>query len=283
MSKCDLCGQDAGLLRKRHKECEALQEAGKSETIALFTRVATASSDPQTLLAQLADIRRRSFLSEAGQYPLLIAGWEQAVESVLEDGILTTEEERDLLVLANTLSLEKDDLDKTEAWDRVVKAAVLRDILDGKLPRRITLMNELPFNLQKGEAIVWVFNDVAYYEERTFARYEGGSHGVSVRVAKGLYYRVGSFRGHSVKTAQMVNLGTGILGVSDRHLYFAGPSKSFRVKYDKIVAFTPYSDGIGIQRDGQTAKPQVFVTGDGWFTYNLITNLAQASGELTEL
>ena len=27
-------------------------------------------------------------------------------------------------------------------------------------------------------------------------------------------------------------------------------------------------------RDTQTAKPQVFRTGDGWFAYNLATNLA---------
>jgi len=30
-----------------------------------------------------------------------------------------------------------------------------------------------------------------------------------------------------------------------------------------------------VQRDAQTAKAQSFQTGDGWFTYNLITNLAQ--------
>jgi len=280
MSKCDLCGQEAGLLRKRHKECEALLVAGKSETMALVAQVATASSDPQALLTQLTDIRRRSFLSEADQFPLLVKGWEKAVEYALEDGILSAEEERSLLAIANALSLENEDLSHTEAWDRVVKAGALRDILEGKLPQRITLVNSLPFNLQKGETIVWAFNNVAYYEQRTFTRYEGGSHGVSVRVAKGLYYRVGSFRGQPVKIAQMVALGTGVLGVTDRHLYFAGPSKTFRVKYDKIVSFTPYSDGIGITRDAQTAKPQVFVTGDGWFTYNLITNLAQASGDL---
>ena len=28
-------------------------------------------------------------------------------------------------------------------------------------------------------------------------------------------------------------------------------------------------------RDTQTAKPQVFRTGDGWLPYNLATNLAQ--------
>ena len=27
-------------------------------------------------------------------------------------------------------------------------------------------------------------------------------------------------------------------------------------------------------RDAQTAKPQSFRTGDGWFVYNLVTNMA---------
>ena len=46
-------------------------------------------------------------------------------------------------------------------------------------------------------------------------------------------------------------------------------------KYDAIVAFGPYQDGFGIMRDAQTAKPQAFRTGDGWFPYNLAANLAQ--------
>ena len=31
-------------------------------------------------------------------------------------------------------------------------------------------------------------------------------------------------------------------------------------------------------RDAQTAKPQTFQTGDDWFAYNLVTNLAQMQG-----
>ena len=42
--------------------------------------------------------------------------------------------------------------------------------------------------------------------------------------------------------------------------------------------FHPYTDGFGIMRDAQTAKPQAFRTGDGWFPYNLATNLAQNLG-----
>ena len=61
-------------------------------------------------------------------------------------------------------------------------------------------------------------------------------------------------------------------------VYFAGPKKKFRVRYDRIVSFEPYDDGFGIMRDAQTAKPQMFRTGDGWFPYNLATNLAQNLG-----
>ena len=40
-------------------------------------------------------------------------------------------------------------------------------------------------------------------------------------------------------------------------------------------SFEPYSDGVGVMRDAQTAKPQNFITGGGWFVYNLVTNLAK--------
>ena len=62
-----------------------------------------------------------------------------------------------------------------------------------------------------------------------------------------------------------------MLGLTTKHIYFAGSRKRFRVRYDKIVAFDPFSDGFGIMRDAQTAKPQTFQTGDGWFPYNLVS------------
>jgi hypothetical protein len=56
--------------------------------------------------------------------------------------------------------------------------------------------------------------------------------------------------------------------VTDKNIYFTGPRKSLRLPYRKIVSFEPFSDGVGVMRDAATAKPQIFVTGDGWFTYN---------------
>jgi hypothetical protein len=62
--------------------------------------------------------------------------------------------------------------------------------------------------------------------------------------------------------------------ITNKHIFFAGPVKALRVPYAKIVSFQPFSNGMGIIRDASNAKAQIFVTGDGWFTYNLVTNLA---------
>ena len=74
---------------------------------------------------------------------------------------------------------------------------------------------------------------------------------------------------------QTVHADTGLLGLTTKHIYFAGSRKRFPVKYDRIVDFEPFSDGSSIMRDAQTAKPQTVRTGDRWFPYNLAANLAQ--------
>ena len=88
--------------------------------------------------------------------------------------------------------------------------------------------------------------------------------GASIRVDQGFYHRPTS--SHSRPTFRRKR--------PTKHIYSSGPKK-FRVRYDKIVDFEPYDDGFGIMKDNQTAKPQVFRTGDGWFSYNLAVNLAQ--------
>jgi hypothetical protein len=92
---------------------------------------------------------------------------------------------------------------------------------------------------------------------------------------KGVYYRVGAFSGRSVEHTERVHIDTGIVIITSKNIYFVGPRKSVRLPYAKIVSFEPFSDAIGVMRDATPAKPQIFVTGDGWFTYNLVTNLAR--------
>ena len=275
MGICIFCGNAAGFLKKSHKECKQKHKQGKEKIISLVGSVGSEGGNLKQLEVSIEQIASSSYIDTSSMKKIVTSGWEKAVDIAFDDGILSEEEESALSELKEHFSLSQQELDNNGAFTKIVKGAVLRDILDGELPERMKADGNLPFNLQKTEKVIWVFQDVDYYEEKTRTRYVGGSQGVSIRVAKGLYYRTGAFKGERVQTSETIHADTGLLGITNKHIYFTGHSKSFRINYNKIVSFEPFSDGIGVQRDAQTAKPQSFTTGDGWFTYNLITNLAQ--------
>lgn len=275
MGNCTYCGKPAGFLKKSHKECKQNHEKGKIKVVSLVSKIGVEGGDLHQLEVSVEQVASTSFINKETLNALVTSGWEKAVEIAFDDGLLSEQEESTLNELRKHFSLQQQVLDRNGAYSKLVKGAILRDIMDGNLKERMKVDGNLPFNFQKSEKVIWVFQGVNYYEEKTRTRYVGGSQGVSVRIAKGLYYRTGAFKGERVQTSETVHADTGLLGVTDKHIYFAGASKRFRIAYNKIVAFEPFSDGIGVQRDAHTAKPQSFMTGDGWFTYNLITNLAQ--------
>jgi hypothetical protein len=274
VSTCKYCGKDAGFLRGVHKECDSAHDLGMKQIVELIAEKAT--QDPSsTIKDAIATIAKSSFIDDQSLASLSIIGWQSAVSKALENGIFTLEQERALVAVKDQLALNEQLLDSNGSHSRLVKAGVIREVLEGKIPQRLRVEGNIPFNLQKNEQIVWIFKDAKYYEQRTSTRYQGSYSGVSMRVMKGVYFRTGGFRGNPVQTSSIVHADTGLLGLTNKHVYFAGPRKAFRIAYNKIVAFTPYNDGLGIQRDAQSAKPQIFVVDDGWFIHNLAVNLSE--------
>lgn len=271
MGNCKYCGQPAGVLRTKHRECAQKHDQGWSQMIHLAAQSARGQGDKTGLEADLTRLASNSYIPAERVRDAIIAGWEQVVSIFLEDGDLSVEEESQLIAFANHFGLSQHDLDRKGVYTQFVKGGVLRELMEGNIPNRFH-SSDMPFNFQKSEAVIWVFDSVNYYEDKTRRQYAGGSSGVSFRVAKGVYFRTGGFRGHPVETTERVHMGTGIMAVTNKHIYFSGSQKTFRVRLDKIVSFMPFSDGVGIQRDAATAKPQFFITGDGWFTYNLMMN-----------
>lgn len=274
MGDCVYCHKSAGLLHHKHKECETRHDAGTKRIVALGQEAMKNNGDLAALDEQARKVASISYIEERTIPNLMVNAWEAAVEGVLEDDILSPQEESSLIIAMKHFGWNQDDLNKNGAYSKLAKAGVLRDVLEGKFSTRLKVEGQLPFNFQQGEQLIWVFPNVQYYELRSRRTYVGGYQGVSIRVMRGVYYRTGGFRGNPVDTTEVALAGTGAFAITDKHLYFSGGAKAFRIPYKKIVSFTPYSDGIGIQRDATTAKPQTFVTGDGWFTYNLIVNLA---------
>ena len=207
------------------------------------------------------------------QRELLAQAWEAAVEGSLEDGVLSLEEEAALIRYLKHFNLTVSEVNRNDAHHDMVKSAALRELSEGIIPERQNVSGH-PFNLLKSEKLVWIFDGVDYIETKTRRERRGTSHGVSIRIARGLYYRPSTFRSRAHEWDEDVHADTGMLGVTTKHLYFHGAKKRFRIRLDKIVSYEPFSDGIGIMRDAMTAKPQAFVVGDGWFVYNLVTNIS---------
>lgn len=274
MPNCKYCGTPAGFFHWQHAECGREHEEGKEELAKVVTGAASDSSPLDSLLERVNRVAEKSYISSDEARSLTIRAWNAAVDHSLERGVLELGQEQRLIAIKNHLSLTQFEADSSGAFSKVVKAGVIREVMSGVVPHRMTV-TELPVNLQKGEQVVWVFLHCDYLEDKTHRQYVGGSRGVSIRVMKGVYYHVGDFRGHTIERTDREHVDTGTVVITDRNVYFAGPAKSLRIPYSKIVSFQPFSDGIGLTRDAAGAKPQILVTHDGWFTYNLVTNLAK--------
>ena len=258
------------------EDADAALEVGARDRVMLDARLTAVSvSGGEAALQELADSVRELELSPSEERQLLAQAWEAAVEGSLEDGVLSLDEEAALVHYLSHFGLSAADADRNGAHRNMVKSATIRELAEGIVPNRLAGGIQHPFNLMKSEKLVWLFDGVDYIETKTMRERRGTSHGVSIRVARGLYYRPSTFRSRVHEWEENVHMDTGLLGVTTKHIYFHGSRKRFRVRLDKIVSFEPFADGLGIMRDAQTAKPQMFSVGDGWFIYNLVTNISQ--------
>ena len=243
---------------------------------------AAAAGSDEIDCATAADQLANSRLYVRQRRAAALSAWRSAVRRLVDDGILTTESEEALAEFLTYFDLEAmTEFEESSELRMFIQATTLRRSLDGDFLDLHAAAREhdhqIPFNLLKSETLVLLGQGAHYSTVETRREFRGSSHGLSIRLARGLYYRPSSFAGRSVTSEQMTHVDTGMLGITTKHLYFHGPAKRFRVRYDKIVSFEPYSDGLGFMRDNLRAKPETFTVGedDGWFLYNLVTNLAQ--------
>ena len=149
---------------------------------------------------------------------------------------------------------------------------ILAILNDDKLPEIDSFgYGILPFKFQKSEHLIYVFIDVGYAEQKVKREIVGRSAGTSVRVAKGVYMRVGASKGTPVETDVIVDRGIGTLAVTSRHVYFSG-QRSFRVRFDKIVSVKAWADAVEITRDRASGLSEYFQVGrkDAIFAYELL-------------
>lgn len=218
--------------------------------------------------AQSAALSAGMSLRDTQDYFGLI--WCDLIRASLCDHILTEEEESRIVQIKRAFSVSDTLAVVEDANLRLVQAALLRDLKNGIVRPRFQLSSTLPFKLQSKESVLWSFSGVELFEQITKRETRGGSRGVSVRVMKGVYFRLGAFKAEPIAWDETKNTGTGLLVLTNKHLFFSGGLRNLKIPYTKLSLVSPGETVLTIQKDGANAKPQVFKCLDGWLAYNII-------------
>lgn len=254
---------------KNHEQELQIIRDNTNEELASKTLAVIEHDEPIASLdsdyANLTPLQREHTLNKA---------FEEIVKKGTEDGIITNESETGIKNFIEHFGIPVEKFEKHDWYSQYQKLLVIKDLLNGQIPQRCEVATEGFFlNLAKNEQLIWRFDNVTFLEEVQKTHYEGGSSSISIRIAKGVYYRTGAVKGRPVTTTSMQEKAVGTLFVATKHLYFYSTNKTIKIPFAKVIAFTPYSDGLGVQKDTATAKPQAFQGLDGWFIYNLVTNI----------
>jgi hypothetical protein len=272
MGNCVHCGQPAGLLRSRHKECGEQHDAAATKIPEFFVKALGSPIEPVRFREMTQEIACNNFIAETELRQLAINGLQGMITTAFADGLLTVEEEKRIGSLCNAFEIPANELG--DSGLRLAKSQILRQLDEGKFPEGIKI-DGLPINLERGETPVWLFNGVSYHTIRKRTQYVGGSTGVSFRIMKGVYYRVGAFKGEPISTQYLSEEGVGIFLLTSRNVYFWSPQKAVKIPTKKILSVQPYSDGLQIMRDAANATPQFFKVDDPLFACDAIARLNQ--------
>ena len=95
----------------------------------------------------------------------------------------------------------------------------------------------------------------ALVEERTVtAGYKGGSHGISLRICKGLSYRVGAHRGTFERSRQYIAVSTGTLTLTSHRIIYSASAKSFTLNCAAVELYELTDDCLIV---GPAGKPRI--------------------------
>ena len=215
-----------------------------------------------------------SYISGTSKEDLFAQVLDEAVEAYLNDGVMSPDERSMVARFIQFSGIPQPVLNKNHSLERMLQAEVLNDILNGRKPApKITVAGNLPVMISRNENLIWVFRNITLHEQKVKKEYVGRNRGLNIRIARGVYYRTGGFKGTPVETSYMQRISSGTVCMTDKHIYFSSPEKSLKIAYSSILNVDTFSNGVGIQKDGANSKP-IFLEGlDSWFCYNVIANL----------
>lgn len=217
--------------------------------------------------------------SESQKNETLVYAFKKLINEYLHDGSLTEEEGgRIINFFTQGLHLDISLLQKEKEYSNMCKLIVINSLANGKIPTGINVNTGGQFvNMEAGEQIIADQTNATYneiVEKKTRYGYSGGT---STNLGHGRYSRFGSFVSMESFSQDIVTKGVGTLLLTNKNIYFLSNQKTVKIPYDKILSYSTYSDGLGIHLSDSRRRPIVIGKVDGWFVYNVVTNIQNIS------
>ena len=137
----------------------------------------------------------------------------------------------------------------------------LRDLLFAAVENGDIPIVDVPIQLQRGEVCHFV-TPASWHEFRKSTRTVGYySQGVSLRIARGVYYRVGASRPQRVTTEGLTEIDAGTLYLTSKRVLFDGATKNSSIRLSNLIGYEVYSDGLKLEK-GSGRSPYLLFEGD---------------------
>ena len=260
---------------------KGVHDSAATRIVASFKEALTNSMEPPRFRELIQQIASTSSIQEPEYKSFISSGFVALIDAAVSDKILSEADENRIDALRSAFGMKLTDLPEN-TMNQYAKNVIMRQLDEGRFPSSVPRIEGYnPINLERDEKILWSFVNACFFTPRTRTEYVGTSQGVSLRLMRGVYYRVGAFKGKPIQKQYINHEGTGSFVISDRNVYFVSSEKSVKIPIKKLIAIEPHSDGITLSRDGANTKQYIFTIDDPWFAANAISKLNKINSAVT--
>lgn len=213
------------------------QRRVKSETYKQLMLMASDGEISQEEEQRIKELLMEAELTDKQQLQGFIKAYKKAYEHVVSDEIVTQQEHEALQRIQKLFNIPSDKI--SAELEVLGKHRVLRQIQSGILPTCHTNII-----LKKGEVAHFSYFADLIEERAVRGRYQGGSAGVSFRVAKGVSFRVGQSRGTYKSDREPVAVSSGKLIVTNKRIVFDGDKKGFNITIGQLLSYEVFDNSI---------------------------------------
>lgn len=178
----------------------------------------------------LEQIKKENNLTDKDVEKYNLAGFKIFFDKITDDSRITEAERKELVKIYSDLNLPTDNLAYNQSDFN--KYYTLHLIDEGKLPT-IDVPN-LNVNLSNDEKLHYVNKAFIVKNKSVTKSYNYSGFSASIKIAKGLRYRVGNVKINPQKVNVMMTDDAGTFYLTTENLGYIGLNKHFSIPYDKI-------------------------------------------------